>query len=288
MHDVDVLRIQADADDGADAVVIRGLDQPFEALELHDDVVVQTLEGDAGDGAYQMALICGNNVDVLRADDHVHRLVGVKARVHAVKDPAKEPDLVIGQHDAVQDVAFADKVRHEGVFRLIIDILRPADLLDAAFVHDHHSVRHGEGFLLVVGDIDEGDAGGALDALQLVLHVLAQSQVQRRQGFVQQQHLGLVHQRPGNGHPLLLAAGEGINAAVFVAAQADNFQHFIHPAVNFVLGQLGHLQSEGDVVVHIQVREQGVALEHGVDLPLVRGQVVDDLAVEGHRAGCRR
>ena len=45
------------------------------------------------------------------------------------------------------------------------------------------------------------------------------------------------------------------------------------------------LQTEGDVVIDIQVREQGVALEHGIDLSLVGGQVVDHLAVKGHGTG---
>ena len=48
-----------------------------------------------------------------------------------------------------------------------------------------------------------------LHVFQLQLHLLAQLQVQGAQGFVQQEHLGLVDQRPGDGHTLLLSAGEG-------------------------------------------------------------------------------
>ena len=139
-----------------------------------------------------------------------------------------------------------------------------------------------------MGDIDERDAGGLLDAFQLDLHVLAQAQIQRCQRFVQQQHLRLVDQCPGDGNTLLLAAGQTVHAAVFVALQADDFQHFIDPAVNFVLGQLCYLQAESDVVVHIQMRKKGITLEHGVDLPLVGRNVVDDLPVKRHRAGSRR
>ena len=111
-------------------------------------------------------------------------------------------------HDAVNDIALTDEIRHEGVLRLVVDVLRGADLLDLALVHDHDGVAHGQGLLLVVGDIDKGDAHLLLDALELDLHILAQLQVQGAQRLVQQQHLGPVHQRPGNGHPLLLAAGE--------------------------------------------------------------------------------
>ena len=65
MHDVDVFRIQANTDGRALCAVIGGLDQPLEALEFHDDIVVQALEGDAGDTANQMTLFRIYNVNVL-------------------------------------------------------------------------------------------------------------------------------------------------------------------------------------------------------------------------------
>ena len=40
VHDVDVLGIQPDTDGGTNGVEIRGLDQPLEAPEIDDDVVV--------------------------------------------------------------------------------------------------------------------------------------------------------------------------------------------------------------------------------------------------------
>ena len=115
---------------------------------------------------------------------------------------------------AVEDVALADEVRHEGVLGLVVDALRRAYLLDAAAVHDDHGVAHGQGLLLVVRYIYERDAQLLLDALELVLHVLAQPQVERAQRLVEQQHLGAVDQRAGDGHALLLAAGELVRLAL--------------------------------------------------------------------------
>ena len=186
---------------------IRGLDQPLEALEFHDDVIVQTLEGDAGNVAHQVPLGHRHNVNILRADNHIHRLVGRKALVHALEDPAKEFDPVIFQHDAVQDVAFADEVRHKGVLGLIVYIFGFADLLDTALVHHHNGIGHGQRFLLIVGHINKGNAHCLLDPFQFVLHILAQTQIQCTQRLVQKQYLGAVHQRAGNGNPLLLTAG---------------------------------------------------------------------------------
>ena len=285
MHDVNILRVQTNADGAAHPMEIGGLNQPLEALEFHDNIVVQALKGHRGNGANQMTLIRRHDVDILGADNHVHRLVGREALVHAVKDPAEEPNLVIGQHHAVQNVAFADKIRHEGVLRLIIDILRSADLLNPSPVHNHDGVGHGKRLFLVVGYIDKGNAHGLLDSFQLVLHILAQAQIQRAQGFVQQQYLGLVHQRPGDSHPLLLSAGKAVDLPSFIALQTDDLQHIPYPPVDLVLRQLGHPQAEGYVVVDIQMREQGIALKHGVDLAFVGRYVIEYRSVKGHRAG---
>ena len=59
-----------------------------------------------------------------------------------------------------------------------------------------------------MGDKDKGDAGFQLQPLQFNLHFLAQLQVQRRKRFVQKQNLGRWGQSAGQGHPLLLAAGQ--------------------------------------------------------------------------------
>ena len=191
-------------------------------------------------------------------------------------------------HDAVEDVALADEVGDEGVFGFVIDVLRGADLLDAAVVHDHDGVGHGEGLLLVMGDVDEGDAHGLLNALELVLHVLAQTQVQCAEGFVQQQDLRPVDQCAGDGDALLLSAGERSDLAVFKALQRHDLQHLGDALVDLVLGQLRNAQAEGDVVVNVQMGEQGVFLEDGVDLALVGRYVVDAFAVKEYVAGGRR
>ena len=101
MHDVNVFRVQADADGLAHAVVVRGLNEPLEALELHDDVVVKTLEGNARDGADEMTLCGLHDVNVLRADDHVHRLVGGEPAVHTGELLAVHFHHVVADHGAV-------------------------------------------------------------------------------------------------------------------------------------------------------------------------------------------
>ena len=139
-----------------------------------------------------------------------------------------------------------------------------------------------------MGDIDKGDAHGLLDALELVLHILPQPQIQGAQRLVQQQDLGLVDQGPGDGHPLLLAAGELGDLSVLKAPEADDVQHLLDPPVDLHGVKLGDAQAEGNVVVDVQMGEEGVALEDGVDLPAVGRQIVDLLTVKQHLARRRR
>ncbi|MNV61485.1 hypothetical protein D3C71_1539940 [compost metagenome] len=63
-------------------------------------------------------------------------------------------------------------------------------------------------------------------------------------------------------------------------AQLHQFQHLAHPRADRIAGQAVLLQPEGDVLLHRHVREQRVGLEHHVDRPLVRRQVVDALPVQ--------
>ena len=64
-------------------------------------------------------------------------------------------------------------------------------------------------------------------------------------------------------------------------------KHFQHAAANLLLVHLLQPQAEGHVLVHIQVREQGVFLEHGVHLALVGRQIGDVLPVKKNIAGAR-
>ena len=55
-----------------------------------------------------------------------------------------------------------------------------------------------------------------------------------------------------------------------------------------MLRQLCNSEAEGDIVIDIEMREQGVTLENRVDFSLVGGHIVDALAVKQNIAGCRR
>ena len=153
-----------------------------------------------------------------------------------------------------------------------------------------------------MGDIYERNAHLLLDAFQFDLHILAQLQIQRGQRLVQKQDLGPVHQGAGDGHALLLTTGEGVGLAVLETLEVDDLKHLHDPLIDLLLGDLHlllaggiagiraalHPQTERDIFVHIQVREQGVLLEDGVDLALIGRNVINPHTVKQDIAGCRR
>jgi hypothetical protein len=121
-----------------------------------------------------------------------------------------------------------------------------------------------------VGHVDEGDPDRLLERLQLDLEGLAQLGVEGAQGLVQQQHRRVEDQRPGQRDPLLLAAGQLGRPPPLQPLQLDQDQGLGDPPLGLGLAHVLEAQPEGDVVGHVQEREQGVALEHRVDLALVR------------------
>ncbi|MNP58256.1 hypothetical protein D3C76_1531610 [compost metagenome] len=100
-----------------------------------------------------------------------------------------------------------------------------------------------------MGHHQRGDADFALDAADFVLHLFAQIGVEGGQWLVEQQHWRLDHQRSGQCHALALAAREFARVAVGVAVQAYQFQHPVHPLLQFGSGHFAHAQAEGDVVL---------------------------------------
>ena len=169
----------------------------------------------------------------------------------------------------LQQVGSTYEVGHEAVGGLLVHLLGRAHLQQPTRIEDRQPVAHGERLLLVVGDEHEGDAHLALQALQFHLHALAQLQVERAERLVEQQHLGPVHQRPGQRHALLLPARQLVRAPPAHVAELHELEGLGHSGADLVAAHLLHAQTEADVVGDGHVGEQRVVLEHGVDRALV-------------------
>jgi len=89
-----------------------------------------------------------------------------------------------------------------------------------------------------------------------MLHLDAGQRVQRTQGFVQQQQAWLVDQRAGQGHALLLPAGQGRRPLVGAFGQTHLGQRLFGPWPPVAE------QAQADVVDHSLPGQQARVLEH--------------------------
>ncbi|MCY1541809.1 hypothetical protein D9M68_775120 [compost metagenome] len=140
-----------------------------------------------------------------------------------------------------------------------------------------------------MGDADHGHALHR-QLLHDVEHFADHLRVERRGRFVEQHHLGVHAQRAGDGHALLLAAGQPRRVLVGLLGDADLGQQRARLGLALGLAALAHdLLCQTEVLQHGHVRKQVEMLEHhadfaavGVDVGLRVGEVE---AVDAHRAG---
>ena len=83
------------------------------------------------------------------------------------------------------------------------------------------------GQLQVVGDHHQGLAVGLHRQLQKAQHILAGFAVQVAGGLVGQKDGGLGNQGPGDGHPLLAAAGKFVGKRVQPLFQVQQFHDLV-------------------------------------------------------------
>ena len=140
---------------------------------------------------------------------------------------------------------------------------------------------------MIVGHDDGGDAQLLLDALDLHLHLYPELGVQVGEGLIQQQNGGTGHQSPGQGHPLLLTAGELPGITLVHAGKLYQSEHVLHPLTDLVFGQLLELQTKGHVFKNRHVGEQRVILEENADIAAVGGDSGNVFAVHQDLPGGR-
>ena len=212
----------------------------------------------------------------------------VDLRPHA--QPARTLDDAVGagRDDAPgDDVEFAEEVGGKLRARAEIELLRRADLLDPPGLHEADAIGHGQRLLLVVGDIEDGDAEALVQLLDLELHVVAQLLVERAERLVHEDDRRPVDQAARERDALLLAARELLRKPARDVRQLHDVEDAAHLLGRLRCRHAAHVQREGDVLLDRQVREQRVVLEHHADVALVRRLVGRQLAADPDLA-CRR
>jgi hypothetical protein len=137
-----------------------------------------------------------------------------------------------------------------------------------------------------VGDADHGHAFHG-QVLHHVQHFADHFRVERRGRLVEQHHLRVHRQRPGNRHALLLAAGQARRELVGLLRNTDLFQQRQGLGLALLAALAHDLLRQAEVFQHGHVREQVEVLEHhadfaavGVDVGFRVGQLQ---AVDAHR-----
>ena len=108
----------------------------------------------------------------------------------------------------MEHVHLAEELHDELGLRLVEHFLGRAGLLDAGVVHDHDAVGHFESLFLVVRHEHAGDVDLLVQPPQPGPQALPHLGVEGAERLVQQQHLRLDGERPGQRHALPLPAGE--------------------------------------------------------------------------------
>ena len=158
---------------------------------------------------------------------------------HGELHRAVGPLRPLGLHEVDGGVAY--EVGHKQVVGLVVHSEGGVVLLEHAVFNEADLGGQGHGLHLVVGDIDEGRTGLHVEALELIAHLQAQLGVQIGQGLIHEQHRGLGGQGAGDGHPLLLAAGELCGVAVHKHADLHDAGHPADGEVDLLPGELAGL-----------------------------------------------
>jgi formate/nitrite transporter len=145
-----------------------------------------------------------------REAHRLHPRLQRPAAVHHERVRPQADDVLAGEADrrGAHEVAVAEEPSHPLVRGRAPQHGRLGDLQQSPGVHHRHPVGHRERLVVVVRDIYGRGAGRAHDVGELGSQPLAQRGVQRGQRLVEQKEARRRREGAGQGHPLLLTAGQ--------------------------------------------------------------------------------
>ena len=162
---------------------------------------------------------------------------------------------------------------------MVKDLLRRADLLDKAVLHDDNTVAQGHSLGLIVGNVHKCGIDFLAQFDDFGAHLVAELGVQIGQGLVHQQHFGFADNGAADGNALTLAAGQGLGLPVQVLGDVQSGCGLLHLAVDLVFGHFPKLQGEGHIFIYSHMGVQGIALEDHCDITVFGLYVVHQFAV---------
>ena len=228
---------------------------------LHDDALHTVVAH--GVGQWSVGV---EDFYVLRADVGGHAGVGGGLGRGFQQQPVPVEHQRVGphfHHAGVEQVADAHDFGRLAAGRPAEDLLDGTHLFHAPLADDGQPVAHGKGVLQAVGDVDNRQAQLPLQPPHVPLEPLASGQVERREGFIQQQHAGLGGQGARDGHSLLLAPGNLVGIPVGQVVNAHVYQQFQGPPSGVGAAPEG----VGHVFQHGHVGKESIVLEDVAHAP---------------------
>jgi hypothetical protein len=141
-----------------------------------------------------------------------------------------------------------------------------------AVAEDDDAVAHGHRLRLVVGDEEDGRSHPGEEEFQLRPHADAERRVEVGERLVEEADRRRADDRPADGDALALAAGELARLALEERADLHQFGNLADPAGDLGLRLPLHPERKGEVAGDVQMRIEGIALEHHGDVALAGGK----------------
>lgn len=120
--------------------------------------------------------------------------------------------------------------------------------------------------VLIMGS--QNDCGPmGIEAVQDIQKTHRSLRIHITRWFVSQEDLGVDHNGPGNGHPLLLSSGEVSAHGMFFAFQLQPPKNSIHPAMNLIPGQVAYDQGQSNVFPNTALGKEHKVLKNNRYIP---------------------
>ena len=120
---------------------------------------------------------------------------------------------------------------------------------DLARVH-HQQASGAQSLVHKMRDPDDGDAIAPVEFLRHGKHLAPPGGVEHGGGFVKDDDLRPHGQHPGDGHALLLAAGEHVRRGLGVFPHAHGFEGIVHAAADVLRRHAEVFKAKGAVLLH--------------------------------------
>jgi len=137
---------------------------------------------------------------------------------------------------SMEQLDITEELVNEGGGRMIVDVVRGADLLDPSLVHHHDAIGDFQRFVLIVGDEHAGHVQFVVQPPEPTAQVLAHACIERAERLVEQQYLGIDRQSPRQGNALPLTAGQLRRVTIGQPVQLHQIEQFVHLLADFAFG----------------------------------------------------